>query len=100
MCEFLNILGRTGFLKKHSLRFVTSDNVEWHVPTTIDDVTRILDQIPQGKTHRLVGGNTGRGWSSFYHSFSLFHFTLPTFQATNVVYFDQLLGAAHSEHWS
>ena len=72
--------GREGLLKKQPLRFVTSDNSEWHVPTTIDDVTRILDQIPPGKSCRLVGGNTGRGKSLtvFFRSFFL-SFLFPSF---------------------
>jgi hypothetical protein len=47
--------------KKYSVRFVTNDASEWHVPTSIDQLIDILDKLPETKTSRIVGGNTGRG---------------------------------------
>ena len=40
-------------------------NGTWYIPTSLDDLLKVLNDLPNGTSYRLVHGNTGRGLYNF-----------------------------------
>ena len=46
---------------KRAIGKVKTSEGDWMIPTSVNDLVTVLDQLPQGGSYRLVDGNTGRG---------------------------------------
>ena len=44
---------------------IKTTNGTWYIPTSLDDLLKVLNGLPNGTSYRLVHGNTGRGLYKF-----------------------------------